>query len=140
MATVRQSALITATIRIPAEFTFSDDDDELSQVRGGTTVMDTIEWTQGDPTVPSLDATNDFTLKFYSDAAGNTEITSGDAAYNIGDQTLAQIFTLANFVDNGDGTGSVDIQMDPSGITAAELTAMRTIYLQLEISQPDPGE
>ena len=69
MATVRQSALITATIRIPAEFTFSDDDDELSQVRGGTTVMDTIDWTQGDPTVPSLDATNDFTLKFYSDAA-----------------------------------------------------------------------
>ena len=69
-----------------------------------------------------------------------TEITSGDAAYSIGDQTLAQIFTLANFVDNGDGTGSVDIQMDPSGITAAELTAMRTVYLQLEISQPDPGE
>ena len=140
MPTVRTSALITAIIRLPAEFTFEDDDDELSQVRGGIEVSDTITWDQGDPLIPNLDAAADFTLKFYEDSAGMTEIDTNHNEYDIGDQGLADIFTLGDFVDNADGTGSIDIMMDPSGITMAELAASRTVYLQLEISQPDPGD
>ena len=133
---LRQSALITATIRASVDFAFGSDDDELTQVRGGAEVSDIITWDQGDPLVQNLDAAADFTLKFYADSAGATEIDTNHADYDIGDQGLGDIFTLGSFVDSGDGTGTVDILMDPSGITMAELTASRTIYLQLEITSP----
>ena len=140
MPTLRQSAVITATIRSSAAFAFDDDDDELSQVRGGLEVSDTITWDQGDPLIQNLDAAADFTLKFYADSAGATEIDTNHADYDIGDQGLGDIFTLGSFVDNGDDTGSIDIMMDPSGITMAELSASRTVYMQIEINQPDPGD
>ena len=97
------------------------------------------KWTQGDPEVDSF-AIGDIEILFFSDSAGSTEIGTEDDDYDIGDQTLAQIITLANFVDDGDGTGSVDLRVDPSGIDSGELTALRNVYVRLRVSQPDPGD
>ena len=138
MATDRDSGVIHVEFRIPSNFDWMSEDD-LAVLRGGNAVTDTVEWTQGDPEVGSFDI-NDIEILFFSNAAGTSVIDTGDGAYNIGDQTLAQIITLTNFVDDGDGTGSVDVQVDPSGITSAELTALRNVYIRLRVSQPDPGD
>lgn len=138
MATNRDSAVIRVTFRIPANFTWMDEDD-ISALRGGSVVTDMIDWEQGDPEIDSFEL-DDIEVLFFSDSAGTTAIATDSADYDIGDQTLAQIITVTNLVNNGDGTGTVDIRVDPSGIIATELTALRNVYVRLRVSQPDPGD
>ena len=138
MATNRDSAVINVIFRIPDDFAWASEE-AITAYRTGSIVSDTIEWTQGDPEVDTF-AVGDIDILFFSDSAGSTEIGTEDLLYDIGDQTLADIITLTNFVDDGDGTGSVDLQVDPSGIDASELTALRNVYVRLRVSQPDPGD
>ena len=138
MATNRDSAVIGITFRIPAGFGW-DSEDAISALRGGSTISDVVEWTQGDPQVASF-ALSDISILFFSDSAGTTAIATTDDEYDIGDQTLADIITLGSFVDNADGTGSVTVSVDPSGISTTELTALRNVYIKLRVSQPDAGD
>ena len=138
MSTDRPSAVMHVLFSIPENFTWMDEDD-LTALRGGNTVSQTINWMQGDPLIASF-AVGNIDINYYSDSAGTTDIPTNDAAYDIGDQTLADIITLASFVDDADGTGSVDVQVDPSGITSAELTALKNVYIRLSVSQPDPSD
>lgn len=107
----------------------------LSVTGGGDAVSLTIGWAQGTPVISAF-GIGDISILFFQDSAGTNRINSGDANYTIGDQTLADIITLGNFVDNGDDTGSVDLEVDPSGIEPSELDAMRNVYVVLEVDQP----
>ena len=138
MATNRDSAVIGITFRIPAGFGWSSED-AISALRGGSTISDVVEWEQGDPSIASFVIGN-ISILFFSDSAGTTTIATTDDAYDIGDQTLADIITLGSFVDNADGTGSVTVSVDPSGISTTELTALRNVYIKLRVSQPDAGD
>ena len=138
MPTNRDSDVINVTFRIPDNFLW-DSEDSISALRGGATITDTVTWQQGDPEVDSF-VVGDISILFFSDSGGNTAISTAATAYNIGDQTIADIITLTNFVDNADGTGSVDVSVNPSGITDTELTAMINLYIRLRVSQPDAGD
>ena len=138
MATNRTSEVMTVLFRIPNNFMWMDEDD-ISVLRGGNVVTETVEWEQGDPGIGSF-VIGDIDINYYSDSGGSTVIATSDAAYDIGDQTLADIITLVDFVDDSDGTGSVDVQVDPSGITNTELTALKNVYIRLSVSQPDPSD
>ena len=138
MATNRTSAVMHVLFSIPEDFTWMDEDD-LTALRGGNIVTQTVDWMQGDPIVDSF-VIGDIDINYYSDSGGSTVIATSDAAYDIGDQTLADIITLVDFVDDSDGTGSVDVQVDPSGITNTELTALKDVYIRLSVSQPDPSD
>ena len=138
MATNRDSDVIGITFRIPDNFMWSSEDD-ISVLRGGGTLTDTVEWEQGDPEIDSFVIGN-ISILFFSDSAGTTAISSGDTAFSIGDQDLDDIITLTSFVDNADDTGSVDVSVNPSGITDAELTTLLTVYIKLRVSQPDASD
>ena len=138
MPTDRVSDVINVTFRIPDNFMWGSED-AISTLRGGATITDTVTWVQGDPEVDTF-TIGDILILFFSDTAGATTIAADAADYDIGDQTLADIITLGNFVDNADGTGSVDVSVNPSGITSSELTALRTVYIRLRVSQPDAGD
>ena len=139
MATNRDSNVIGITFSIPSNFGWNNED-ALTALRGGNTVTDTVGWSQGDPEVANFDAVDDIDILFFSDTAGTVTIATNADTYDIGDQTLADIITLTNFVDNNDGTGSVDVSVNPSGITSAELNALRNVYIRLRVSQPDPSD
>lgn len=115
-------------------FEWSSEDD-ISVLRGGNAVVVTVDWEQGSSQISDF-SIDDITIQFYADSAKSTEITDLDDAFRIGDETLAEIVTLENFVDGGDGTGSVDVRVDPSGITAQELDLVRQIYFDLAVTQP----
>lgn len=119
--------------RVPMAFDFTG---EMAFVvyRGESALVQTVEWVQGYPEIEDF-AIDNIDLTFYTNIAATTEIVSTDDMYRIGDQTLAEIVTLENFIDTGD-TGSVDIRVDPSGITASELTMLRRIYMRLSVTQP----
>ena len=138
MATNRDSDVIGITFRIPDNFMWSSEDD-ISVLRGGGTLTDTVEWEQGDPDIGSFVIGN-ISILFFSDSAGTTAISSGDTAFSIGDQDLDDIITLTSFVDNADDTGSVNVSVNPSGITDTELTALLNIYIKLRVSQPDASD
>ena len=114
-------------------FEWSNEED-FSLLRGGSAMTRTISWQQGEPEIVDFDI-DDIEITFFSDAEGTTEIESSDDDYNIGDETLSEIITLENFVDNSDGTGTVDVMIDPSDIDATELMADRNIYILLSVSQ-----
>ena len=101
--------------------------------RGADSFVRTVGWRQGYPVIPdfSIDAIE---ILFYSDIGESDEIESTDSRYNIGDQTLAEIFTLENFVENG-SSGTVDIRVDVSGVTGAELNERRRYFLALQVAQ-----
>ena len=138
MATNRDSAVIGITFRIPDNFMWMSED-AISTLRGGSTVSDVVEWTQGDPEVDSF-VIGDISILFFSDSAGTTAIAPAASAYSIGDQDLDDIITLGSFVDNADDTGTVTVSVDPSGIDSAELTALLNVYIRLRVSQPDAGD
>lgn len=138
MATNRDSDIMRVEFRISSNFDWMNEGD-FAALRGGSTVTRTVDWAQGDPEISSFDI-NDISILYFSDSAGNNAINSADSDWNIGNQTIAQIITLTNFVDNSDSTGSVDVQVNPSGIDSSELTALRNVYIRLRVSQPDPGE
>ena len=138
MATNRTSQVINVVFRIPENFMWGSEDN-ISALRGGNVVTDTVNWTQGDPEVASF-GISDITVLYFSDTAGTTAITSGDTAYDIGDQTLADIITVTNFTGAGSMQGTVDVQVDPGGIDSSELTALLNIYVRLSVSQPDPDD
>ena len=134
MPTVRRSDSIGATITIPVAFDWLNEG-EIPAERGADAVCRTLEWNQGNPEIADFDI-GDIEILFYSDSAGTTGIDADDDDYDIGDETLADIITITNFVDDGDGTGCVDIEVDPSGITESELSALRNIYVRLRVNQP----
>ena len=102
---------------------------------GETSSTGTIGWTQGNPVIESFDV-DDITIMFFGDFDLTDPIGTGDERYSIGDETLAEIITLENFVDNDDNTGTVDIRVDPSGITAEELMTSKSVYVTLQVTQP----
>ena len=102
--------------------------------RGGNSMTATIGWRQGVPEIADF-GIEDIEILFYSDDSGTNQITSDDDNFNIGDQTLDEIITLDNFINNDDGTGSVDVTIDPGGITAMELMANRSVYFSLRVCQ-----
>ena len=141
----RDSDLLAIQFSIPVPFTW-DNEGDLTAVRGGNIVCRTLEWTQGHPVIEDddIDEASDFDFWFYNDSAGTSVLSFGtlpfmadDPNFEIGDQTLAEIVTLANFVDEGDGTGSIDVAVDPSGITDAEIDADFDIYVRATAYQPD---
>ena len=118
----------------PIAFDFSGERD-VSVLRGGAAVVVAVDWEQGSPEISDF-SIDDIRIQFYADSAKSIEITDLDNAFSIGDETLAEIVRLENFVDSGDGTGSVDVRVDPSGITAQELDMVRHIYFDLAVMQP----
>lgn len=134
MATNRDSDLMQVEFSIPSAFEWTNESD-VSVQRGGNSATITVNWAQGNPKIANFDI-SDITAFYYSDSAGTNAIQATDSDYSIGDETLETIIQLENFVDNGDGTGSVDIEVDPSGITGTELSAARNVYVRLGVNQP----
>ena len=127
----------TTTSVIPSsevDFDFTMEHD-FNVVRGHDAVTGIIGWKQGSPKIENF-GVDDISLLFYADKARADEISSGDSRFSIGDETLAEIVTLEDFVDNSDGTGSVTVRIDPRDITASELMADRKVYVALRVSQP----
>ena len=127
----------TTTSVIPSsevDFDFTMERD-FNVVRGHDAVTGIIGWKQGSPKIENF-GVDDISLLFYADKARADEISSGDSRFSIGDETLAEIVTLEDFVDNSDGTGSVTVRIDPRDITASELMADRKVYVALRVSQP----
>lgn len=134
MATNRDSDLMQVEFSIPSAFEWTNESD-VSVPRGGNSASITVNWAQGNPEIADF-GISDITAFYYSDSAGTNAIQATDTAYSIGDESLETIIQLENFVDNGDGTGSVDIEVDPSGITGTELSAARNVYVRLGVNQP----
>ena len=141
----RDSDLLAIQFSIPFSFSW-DNEGDLIAVRGGNIVCRTLEWSQGHPIIEpdDIDEVSDFDFWFYNDSAGTLVLSFGtlpfmadDPNFEIGDQTLAEIVTLANFVDEGDGTGTIDVEVDPSGITDAEIEGDFDIYVRATAYQPD---
>ena len=105
-------------------------EENVAVVRGGDVVVFTIGWEQGDTEIEDFGLDN-IEILFFSDEAKTLSIEDGDSEFSIGDEDLDDIITLENFVDNGDDTGSVDVRVDPSGITAMELMTERNVYFVL---------
>ena len=127
----------TTTSVIPSsevDFDFTMERD-FNVVRGHDAVTGIIGWKQGSPKIENF-GVDDISLLFYADKARADDISSGDSRFSIGDETLAEIVTLEDFVDNSDGTGSVTVRIDPRDITASELMADRKVYVALRVSQP----
>ena len=101
---------------------------------GGRVVTNTFGWEND--TVPLRTVTiDDFELVFYGDKEKTDLITRSDPRYRIGDETLDEIVTFENFVANADGrTGTVDIIVNPTGITAEELMRNLEIYFVARIA------
>ena len=137
MPTNRVSANITLEITATSNFMFSSEAD-LSVIRGGNAVTDVINWMQGIPALTGIAAAS-FSLIFYTDSTFGTVLDTG-ADYSIGNQDLDEIVTLETFVDSGGGSGTIVISLDPSSITATELTADTNIYARLQVSQPDSDD
>ena len=105
-------------------------EEDVAVVRGGTAAVFTIGWEQGDTEIENFGLDN-IEILFFSDEAKTLSIEGGVSEFSIGDEDLDDIITLENFVDNDDGTGSVDVRVDPSGITAMELMTERNVYFVL---------
>ena len=101
--------------------------------RGAAPFLRTVGWRQGYPVISGF-SIDDIEILFYSDIGESDEIVSTDLRYSVGDQTLAEIFTLENFLDDN-GSGTVDIRVDASGISASELNVSRRYFLALQVIQ-----
>ena len=137
---VRRTIPVKVSFRIESVFTFSGEM-TINAYRGGSVAQDVVNWGQGDPAITPVNLAA-FTAKFYASQADaqNDEdpiTSSSGSTWSIGDQNLGELITVTSFVDNGDGTGSLTIEVDPSGITSAELSTQRDIYVVVEITQPD---
>lgn len=135
MATNRDSSVVAIRFRYPGAFMWSSEAD-IETIISGNSVTTTVDWEQGVPGVANF-ALNDISIQFFSGRGGTTSVLGTTA---VGDQTLADIITVENFTDNGNGTGTVDIKADPSGITTSELTSTTNYSIKLRVSQPDPGD
>ena len=143
MPDIVRSDLIAAMITIPNNFDW-DGEGTLIGIRGGSIVTRRLTWTEGNPEQPdTFDAVADLTLRFFENGT-TTEITSSSVSgWEYGDQNLSQIFYLSDFArDTTDDppTGSVNINLDPSGLTATELTAMLDVDIYVEVSQPSASD
>ena len=127
---------ILITVTATSAFGFSGEMD-FTLIRGSAIQRSTITWTQGDPEIANF-ALTDITKRYFSDQGLTTEISSTDTLYNIGNQTLDDITSLDNFTGSGTSTGTVRLSVDPTGITALELPNNRTVYIALEVNQPNP--
>ena len=103
--------------------------------RDGTPIVVTLNWQQGQPRIPRF-GLDDIIIVFYADKGRFNQIQSGDDGFVIGDQGLDEIISLQNFVDNEDGTGTLDLYVDPSGIDISELASQLKIYIRLVACQP----
>ena len=117
------------------QFEWSSEDD-VTVLRGGQAMTDVVLWQQGTPEIINF-GISDISIVFFNDTEQQDEISIGDTQFSIGDERLDEIITLENFVDNGDGSGSVTIRIDPSDITATELMAQRELYIALQVNQPN---
>ena len=126
--------LFNVGLQLAQEIAFTWLDEDPIDLDIGNIKTDSIAWRQGDPTIEGF-GLDDIDILFYSDANAQHQITSDDDNYNIGDQTLAEIITLTNFVDNDNGRGTFDINIDASGITQNELSMLRRVYIRLRVNQ-----
>ena len=143
MADVVRSDLMGATILIPENFQWAGEGD-LEAYRGADAVSRTLTWTEGSPGQPAtFDAVDDIALRYYVSGT-STEITSASVSgWTYGDQNLSQIIYLSNFTRDTTAdpvTGSVVINLDPSGLTSTELTAMLEVDVYVEATQPSPTD
>ena len=112
-------------------FTWSSEDDFITYA-GANAVVDTINWAQGANVIENFNI-DLIEIAFYRDRETTDRIFEDDADFMIGDEGLNEIVTLENFVDNIDGTGSVDVRVNPSGITVEELMANLQLYMTLYV-------
>ena len=111
-------------------------EDNVTVLRGGQAMTDVVTWRQGIPEIDNF-GIDDISIVFFNDTEQQDEISTGDTRFSIGDEQLDEIITKEDFVDNGDGSGSVTIRIDPSDITATELMAQRELYIALQVNQPN---
>lgn len=139
MASIRVSPNATLTIVATSTFMMSlPDGATLSLQRGAGAATLQVNWMQGLPEIASVTAAT-FSLVFFTDSNFNTVLASG-SDYSIGNQDLDEIVTVTGFTDDGSGSGHIDFNLDPSGITTAELNADTPIFVQLQVSQPDSDD
>ena len=112
-------------------FTWSSEDD-LDAVRGSSSVTDTVRWTMGANVIEDF-GIDDINIGYYRDREATDRIQTTDEDFMIGDESLAEIITLSNFVDDLDGSGTVDVTLDPSGITLEELMTEYEVYFVLYV-------
>ena len=120
-------------ISVPRHFDWTMERD-FSVLRGSNAITAVIGWKQGEPFIEGLDIT-DISVQFFADEEQTDRILPSDPRWMIGNEGLNEIITLESFVDNGDGTGSVVVMIDPSDITAQELMMSKTIYFLLAVSE-----
>ena len=111
------------------------DEQGISVLRSHEIMRQTIRWRQGTPQIANFSIDN-IEIVFYRDRAATDEILESDDDYSIGDEVLDEIITLDSFVDNENGTGTVDIVVDPEGIDIQELMMERDVYIVLRSMQP----
>jgi hypothetical protein len=128
---------ILITVTATSAFAFSGEMDFANLIRGSAIQRSTITWTQGDPEIANF-ALTDIVKRYFSNQGLTTEIISTNTLYNIGNQTLDDIFELDNFTGSGTSSGTVRLSSDPTGITETELPNNRTVYVALEVNQPNP--
>lgn len=119
-------------------FAFSNESD-IVLIRGGEAGLTTVDWTQGGPPIENIQV-SDFHIQFARDTAFENIISqTGNAQENpdywVGDQNLGDIFSLENIVDTGD-TGTLDVSIDPSGISESEIGTRIVVYYRLYVDQP----
>ena len=125
------ASLVSPSERVAFEWSGGED---FFVYRGGESHEQTISWEQGVPRIADF-SVDDIQVLFYTNGDGDAEISKADPLFFIGDQSLSDLVTLHNFTDNGDGMGSVDVSVDPSGIEASELSMPRDIHFALRVSQ-----
>ena len=134
---LRQTPNVTISILSTSNFMLSlPAGDTLSVVRGSGASTLRVAWTQGIPQVSPLNLAS-FAVAFYTDATFGTPLTTG-TDFSIGNQLLSAIVRMISFMDGGSGSGTVEIEVDPSGITVTELAASRDLYIRVQVDQPDP--
>ena len=130
--TMNHSNIFVLTIYpLTGVFTWSSEDD-LDVYIGGNYAIDTVVWEMGAAIIQNF-GLDDINIGFYRDREATDKIQTTDDDYMIGDESLAEIITLENFVDELGGSGTVDVKLNPSGITVQELMTDYEFYFQLYV-------
>ena len=130
----RETNVFSVTVIKAGDFNPGTDWAAMSNHEGAATA-ETQERTYTNLGEPNAEI-NTARLKYYSDAAGNTEITNADSGYTIGDGSDTE--TLDNVLAVSTSGNTVTITLDTSGVGIDDANNNIVFYAKLEINQPDP--
>ena len=134
---------ITVTPITPSDFIFTWRDADLIQeiIEGAADeVTEIVDWEQGVPEISNFNRAA-ISLMFYPSADATDPILSTDPEWLIGiddddsdPQSLSSVVRLGAFVDNGDGTGTVEVIFKA---LLLDIMMQNNIYIELQVLQPN---